>query len=368
MFRTSSAEPALQDQVYLVGLRYKHHARHSGYEAYGRYVGTMLRPPVNFRWTLGRWGWPVNQSIARLTRHPWYSLGAHLTEWATLKHMARRRNRLYHVLYGDSDLWLLRRANRLTANRLVATFHQPPNLLRELRVIERVCRHLDGVILVSETQRPYFEEFFPPECMYVVPLGVDTSFFRPSQTVDDELNCITVGSHLRDFSTLKEAMQLVWRANPHVHFTAVGTRSDKKSYFPPLDDKRIQFLDGISDEALLHAYQSAKVAVFSFQEATANTALLEAMASGLPIVATDTGGVSECVTPETGVLCPPQCPRALADALLQVLGDPDLRRSFAAASRRRALKRDYQIIAKRMAGIYTEILEKNRQTSPVESV
>ncbi|MFW6068523.1 MAG: glycosyltransferase family 4 protein [Chloroflexota bacterium] len=355
--------PDLKAQVYLVGLRYKHHARHSGYEAYGRYVATSLAPPVNFRWTLGKWGWPVNQAIARLTRHPWYSLGAHLTEWSTLRHMMRDRNRLYHVLYGDSDLWLLRRAHRRTDNRLIASFHQPPHLLRDLSVIEPISKHLDAVILVSESQRTYFEEFLPARRVFVIPLGVDTTFFRPPQTKSHRLHCITVGSHLRDFATLKEAIQLVWQANPEVTFTAVGTRREKKAYFPPLEDRRIQFLEGIDDESLLQAYQESSLAVFSFQAATANSAICEAMATGLPIVATRTGGTPEYITPDTGILCPPQRPEKLAAAILQILNAPKRQQTMGTASRRRALKLDLRVIARQMAKIYTKVLGDDRRAS-----
>lgn len=361
----SQVAATLKARVFLVGLRYKHHALHSGYEAYGRYVATTLQPPVDFRWTLGKYGWAINQSIARLTRHPWYSLGAHLTEWATLLHMMRHRNRLYHVLYGDSDLWLLRRASRLTGNRLIASFHQPPQLLRQVGVIERVCKHLDAVILVSESQRSYFEQLLPAQRIFVVPHGVNTDFFQPAETNGDRLNCITVGSHLRDFTTLKETIQRVWQAKPEVTFTAVGTRTDKKSLFPPLDDRRIQFLDGIDDASLLQAYQAANVAIFSFQAATANNAMLEAMATGLPVVATDTGGICEYVTPDTGILCPPRRPEDLAAAILDILTTPHYRQTLSAASRRRALKLDFRVIAGRMAQIYRKVLAGDHLTSAI---
>jgi len=39
-------EVTLEKRVYFIGSRYQHHAKHSGYEAYGHYVGTALQPPV----------------------------------------------------------------------------------------------------------------------------------------------------------------------------------------------------------------------------------------------------------------------------------------------------------------------------------
>ncbi len=358
----------VKSRVYLVGLRYKHHAQHSGYEAYGRHTATFLPAPVNFRWTLGKWGWTLNQSFVRLTRHPWYSLGAHLAELSALKHMLRYRNCLYHILYGDSDLWLLRRANHLTGNRLVATFHQPTAILSKLGFVERVAKHLDAVILVSHSQRAYFEQFVPAHRIFVVPHGVDTSFFQPARTAPSQKRVITVGSHLRDFNTLKEALQLVWRSEPTVEFIAIGARSDQKSYFPPLQDQRAHFLDHIDDNALLQNYQSATLAVFAFQEATANNAMLEAMATGLPIVATDPGGISEYIPPRNGILCPPGDAQALATAIIQVLNNPTLRYNMSAASRQRVLELDFRLIAQRMASIYAQILAPQETSATIQHV
>lgn len=346
----------MREQVFLIGLRYPHHARHSGYEMFGRYVGTALPPPVNFRWTQGTFGWPLNQAFCRMVRHPWYSLGAHLMEWSTLRHMIRSRDRVYHVLYGDSDLWMLRRANRLTGNRLVASFHQPPDLLRKLGPIERIAKHLDAVILVSDAQRAYFEEFLPPDRIFVVRIGVDTEFFHPPEQPGDEPVCVTVGSHLRDFETHREAIRLVWKENPAVRFVAIGTRSDKKSYFPDLPDERIRFLEKVSDEELRRVHQTSKVAVFSFEAATANTAVLEAMSSGLPIVATDVGGIREYVGEDAGILCPRKDPRALAEGILTLLDDAVTREKMANASRSKALLLDFRVVADRMREIYTRVL------------
>lgn len=65
-------------------------------------------------------------------------------------------------------------------------------------------------------------------------------------------------------------------------------------------------------------------------------AVLEAMAAGRPAVCTDVGGVSEMIVEgETGYLVPPHDSKALADRLMVLLGDPDLRHRMGAAARRR---------------------------------
>jgi hypothetical protein len=55
-------------KIYLVGMRFPHHSGHSGYEGFGRYVGIALKPPANFRWLKGAWGWAIDKNLDRLTR------------------------------------------------------------------------------------------------------------------------------------------------------------------------------------------------------------------------------------------------------------------------------------------------------------
>jgi glycosyltransferase involved in cell wall biosynthesis len=63
--------------------------------------------------------------------------------------------------------------------------------------------------------------------------------------------------------------------------------------------------------------------------------ILEALACGVPQVATDVGGVSEAIGDDTGILVAPEDPTALARALVELLRDPDRRRRMAGASRLR---------------------------------
>src|SRR5207248_1642526 len=59
-------------------------------------------------------------------------------------------------------------------------------------------------------------------------------------------------------------------------------------------------------------------------EGTPNS-IIEAMAHGLPVIASAVGGIPDLITPETGMLVPPGNPQALADAMLLLASDPELR-------------------------------------------
>lgn len=346
--------------VYLVGLRQQHHASHSGYERFSRYIGTTLKPPVSFRRGSGALAGFVNGLVTGATRHPRYSLGAFLTEGAAALHMLRHRNALYHVIYGDSDLWLLGRASRMTGNRLVATFHEPPSFLERFAIDRRRTEHLDAVILVADSQRVHFERLIAPERVFVVPHGVDADFFCPPRTISNQQVCITVGGKLRDFETLTLAIKLIWAANSGVRFLVVGPSHAHDTPLKRLTDERVRFLRNLTDEELREAYQASRVALFSFRDSTVNNALLEAMACGLPIVTTDVGGVRQYLGEEAAILCPPRDPQALAAGVVRLMDDQACATRMAEASRARALGYQYRIVADQLVEVYARILSMAR--------
>src|SRR5262249_22586845 len=160
---------------------------------------------------------------------------------------------LYHVLYGDTDFWLLGYVSRLTGHRLVATFHEPDYALEWL-AIDKIATGLDAVILVSESQRAYFEAFVPPERLFVIPHGVDTEFFGPAEKLSDQPVGVTVGSHHRDPETLTRALDTILGKNPAAVMHAVGARRKGGGNFI-LNDERVTFHEGVSDEELRSIYQ-----------------------------------------------------------------------------------------------------------------
>jgi glycosyltransferase involved in cell wall biosynthesis len=84
--------------------------------------------------------------------------------------------------------------------------------------------------------------------------------------------------------------------------------------------------------------------------------MLEAMACGLPIVTTDVGRIADYAVQGTGILCPPRDPRALADAALALLGNPEKRQQMSLASRAAAVAIDFSSVADRMADVYRRVL------------
>lgn len=343
-----------RSRVYVVGSRFPHHARHSGYEGFVRHVGRLLTLPLRSRWLPGSWGWAIDRRIAAFTR-PHYASGILLIEAAAALHMLFTRRAVYHLIYGDVDLWMLPRLRRLLAprHRVVVSFHEPAP--PEWVGLAKAAPDIDAVMLVSSTQRAALAASFPAERTFVIPHGVDTAFFKPGSGESKERVVLTVGSHLRDFETLTAAIDLVLSKDPDVRFVAVGSRERGREY-EGLDHQRVTYRDKIDDEELLRLYQTSTLAVLPLRAATANNALLEAMACGLPVVATDLEGVREYLGDEAGLVCAPRDATALGQAMMRILENPALGARMGQAGRARALELDYRKVAQTMRTLYDALL------------
>jgi glycosyltransferase involved in cell wall biosynthesis len=132
-------------------------------------------------------------------------------------------------------------------------------------------------------------------------------------------------------------------------------------------DRDVEFLGPISDEDLPALYRSAQVLVLPSVSETCygrhiavsellGLSILEAMASGTPVIASAIGGVPEIVRDEeTGFLVPPGEVEALRDCLNHVLGDADLARRLGANARQHVLERfTWRRVAERCLNAYAQ--------------
>ena len=97
----------------------------------------------------------------------------------------------------------------------------------------------------------------------------------------------------------------------------------------------------LDDEALRRLYAKADLLFLPLVDGTANNALLEAMAMGLPVVSTNISGIPELIEPRVnGMLVPQKDAQALAAAIKELLDDAELRKRLSLAGRER-VRRDF---------------------------
>ena len=179
-----------------------------------------------------------------------------------------------------------------------------------------------------------------PERSVVVHNAVDVGSFAAARETGGRPRIVSVGrfAYPKDYATLVEALA---RIDADYRASFVGEGPDRAAVAADVRRRvagRVEFLGARRDVPELLA--AADLFVLSSRSEGLPISVLEAMAAGLPVVATNVGGVSELVVDgETGFLVPPADPRALAEAVGRLLRDPHLRHRFGAAGRRRAERR-----------------------------
>ena len=98
-----------------------------------------------------------------------------------------------------------------------------------------------------------------------------------------------------------------------------------------------------------------------------STALIAAMAAGLAVIASDTGGIPEVITPGSGLLVPPGDDAALAGAIQRLIADEKLRKSMGAAARIRGADFDMSRSVERIMEVYRHLLGRGEGPSRHES-
>ena len=261
---------------------------------------------------------------------------------------------------------------------LVITEHTGPfSLLMWHRIIRRwTLRSLTGasaVIAVSEAQKRNVGEHLRPSvaaAVRVLPNGVDCTLFRPSRNRrprPESPRIVFVGYFvpIKNLPVLFEAFTRVRAELPGATLAVIGGGETPDQ--PQRLQKDLERM-GLADSVEISGYQPRHVIarilrrqcdllVLPSQAETFGCALIEAMASGVPVVATRCGGPEDIITsPELGELCRPGDPEDLANAILHVARRAG--RYSPEAIRAQAVRRfSYRSVADRLAELYRELTD-----------
>ncbi len=238
----------------------------------------------------------------------------------------------------------------------------------------RLLRHFDRVLIVSESMRPAVSRFgVEPGRVTRVRNAIDSDHFRRDPARPPELRdrlaiprgAAVVGAVGRlnaekDYPNFLGAAEILLARRPDLYFTITG----KGPLEEDLRDKarsmgladRVLFLGHFHD--VREVYEMMDVYVLSSTREGLPNTVLEAMAMGVPIVATDVDGVSEAVDHDReALLVPARDPGRLADGIRAVLDDPGLGKRLSLAAREK-VEREFSFSSRmrRVEDIYRGVL------------
>ncbi len=195
--------------------------------------------------------------------------------------------------------------------------------------------------------------------------GVDTSRFDPelrhTDRVRDEITVLYAGRLTKEkgVDLLAESFLLAREQDPRLHLVLAGGGPEEEALAEHLGDGAT-FLGWLHGSALPRAYANADIFMFASQTDTYGQVIVEAQASGLPVLAVDAGGPADLIADgESGLLRPADA-GALAEALVGLAASPLQRRRLAAGGLNAARERTWQAALEELAAGYDGVLGRPR--------
>lgn len=253
---------------------------------------------------------------------------------------------------------------------LVGTFHAYHSRSRGYAlskpILRRWFQHLNARIAVSQPALEFVRRYFPGD-YHLIPNGVDTRRFSPEvppleQFADGRKNILFVGrlEKRKGLEYLLEAYRVVKAQLPGVRLLVVGPGGGPGGGYQALAQgmEGVVFCGYVPNAQLPRYYATADfLCAPATGEESFGIVLVEAMASGKPVVASAIPGFSQVVhSGQEGLLVPPRDPQALAQALLYLLQNPQVGQEMGERGRQRAREYDWRSIAGRVMEIYRGLL------------
>lgn len=237
----------------------------------------------------------------------------------------------------------------------------------------RAYRQAGVVVAVSEKVRKELLEFgVPDRQIRIIQNGVDLQNFSPGLADRNELGFpegVPLALFVGDISTPRKNLDTVLNALPKVpglHLAVAG--STASSPYPQLAAQlglsaRVHFLGHRQDVPQL--MRAADVFVFPSRYEAFPLVVLEAMASGLPVITATTSGTAELVGAECGIVMDdPNDADVLAVALKRIVQDPESRKRMGRAARVVAEQHSWEQMSDRYLRLYEEIAQHESARKP----
>ena len=277
---------------------------------------------------------------------------------------------LTHVssIFTVYDLTYLLTDTHTTLNRLFLTLMMP-----------RFLRNADAIIAISEsTRRDMLRHYRVDEAKVRVIYGGVTPRFRPA--LPDEVAQVRLRHDLpehfilsvgtieprKNLIRLLEAYRSLRDGGSQIRLVIAGRRGWRyEHFFRRLQELRltdgVTLLGAFGDTELPALYSAADVFAFPSLYEGFGLPVLEAMACGAPVIASNTSAIPEIAT-NAGILCDPYDTRSLTEAIVQVLDDAELRAAMRANGLERARRFTWEKTAEATLELYRSVLQRQIPT------
>jgi glycosyltransferase involved in cell wall biosynthesis len=229
-----------------------------------------------------------------------------------------------------------------------------------------VLKNADAVIALTEDMKGEMQKIYDRD-IFVIPNGINLERFKNLSKGDIRgkggKTILFVGTlcPVKGLTYLIEAMKITRDKNKDIRLMLVGSGEERvhlEVLIKKLKLKKcVNFIGKVPNEEVPEYMFASDVFVLpSLSEGFPNV-VLEAMASGLPIVATNVGGLSEIIKDgENGFVVEPKSPKQIAEMVLMLLEDDELRERISKNNKKRVKDYSLESVVARLEEIYRSYL------------
>jgi glycosyltransferase involved in cell wall biosynthesis len=198
-----------------------------------------------------------------------------------------------HVLYVENHFDLLN--GRSKARRdFIGTIHLPASVWKPEQC--RLLSRLSSAFVLYQRDIPFYEKQLGSRRVRFIHHGAETDFFKPGAPQSEmPIRILYSGVYLRNEPMLVRVVKQLSSKSPELRFDLLVPQHHRKSpaLAPLLNHPMVTWHAGLNDLELRTLYQHSYLMLLPMNDSGANTAVVEALASGLPIVTTDVGGIRD---------------------------------------------------------------------------
>lgn len=337
---------------FLIHHRSKHHSNNSGYGKLIDYLDVKtIYGSISVPYKVAK----IISSLSSKTAGN-YDSASVLKEIELFKQLRNNNDKrhIVHYLNAERDIrHLVNFQKRFPLTTFCASFHKPPNILKEAITTTKYLKKLHGAIAVGSNQVAFLQEWLQLDNVTYIPHGVDTNYFVPDTSKKEEKTLLFVGQHLRDFETFNYCIPKIAAAIKNLKVNVIIHPAYVHKVLP---HKSIQIYSGVNDAQLLDFYQRASMLFLPLVDVTACNSILEGLACGLPIVSTKVGGNATYLEGTANILLPKGDLDSYIAAVVETINAQDKLTAIGASSRKKAMEYDWKNIAACVNGFYNKLL------------
>lgn len=274
-----STREIIMKKIIYVGFKFSHMGPHAGYDIIKNHAGYDIILDCQSDYSFQQKIYAKKNLISKIHGR---LFGGYMW-WIELRCLLLslfNRNLVFHFIYAENTYRYLGLFKWL-GFKIVCTYHQPASFFKSNPEYLLGIRFVDDVIVLSEEARSIFTEKINPPNVHYLPHGVDCEYFKPGENTQKKKELLMVGNWLRNFKFASEVFDRLLIIDPEVTIHVV-TLKENHNYFNK--HPRLYLYTDISDEDLLHRYQSASLLFLPLHGFVANNAVLEMSAVGSSVL------------------------------------------------------------------------------------